>query len=279
MRSYFVAVLVVAVSLSLTVAAAQGQDTYWKGAAGTPMSWATASNWTLGVPTAANNAYISNGGTATISGAAVNDNTGNLYLGVNFSGSSLGGNVIQSSGTLNTTLSVNAGVNAQGNPSSAVYTMNGGLLTGDIAIEGGFFTGRVKFSQLLGNVCGQLVGLCRQIFCARRKLFKSLCQTRVFRLAELQLLLEWSHFPCGFFGLFQQAVQQLQRGLFVCGERRSTFLQTTFQVAAFLARTGQFPFYGTAFAMILLKGFAQGLVFTAHGFRKIRQSGVFFFRA
>ena len=162
MRSFCVGVLVLAFSLGLTVGTARGQyvETYWQGAPGAPSPWTTASNWSNGLPGHFNGsmseAYIQNGGTATISGLGTTVSGNVLYLGVYFSGSCLGGNVIQSSGTVNLTeIIFNPSVNAQGNPSTAAYTMSGGsLFVGSLYMQGGFFGGAGNgiFQQTSGTV-------------------------------------------------------------------------------------------------------------------------------
>ncbi len=54
-------------------------STYWQHTAGDPDDWYTASNWTAGVPEAGVEAYIDNGGVATLSGGRAYG--GDLYLG------------------------------------------------------------------------------------------------------------------------------------------------------------------------------------------------------
>jgi hypothetical protein len=127
MRSHFVGMLIVVVSLGLTGSMAYGTDTYWQGAAGTPLPWTAASNWTNGVPVGgptnyANNAYISNSGIATIS--VGNSQTAPAFkMGTG----TTGGQVSQSGGYLELySLNMNAGANR-----TSLYTMTGGSLLVD----------------------------------------------------------------------------------------------------------------------------------------------------
>ena len=86
-----------AVAVLLVAVASQAQgDSSWSVSSGT---WSTAANWNGGLPTSSVNAYISNGGTATImSSGAVCEN---LYLGSPNSASS--GTILMLGGSLSAT--------------------------------------------------------------------------------------------------------------------------------------------------------------------------------
>ena len=74
--------------IGLIAAHAQAVDTYWQGGIG---NWSIGSNWDNGEPTASDDVYINNGGTAHITQAG--EACGWLYLGQNVGQS---GNVILS---------------------------------------------------------------------------------------------------------------------------------------------------------------------------------------
>lgn len=124
-----------------TAATALAADTYWNGAIGTPLLWLVPGNWTAGLPTISNVAYIANDGTATI-GLGESPLAGTLKLGLgNFNEG--GGNIVQSGGSLTAaTLTLGGGCSfPSGAPYPATYTLNGGALTvtGPLNLGGGYF--------------------------------------------------------------------------------------------------------------------------------------------
>lgn len=75
-----------AVALSLTCGA-RAEDTYWEHDPGLPDEWSVAGNWSAGVPTDADSAWIDNGGTAHVSSGLAEADC--LYVGDVHSGTYL----------------------------------------------------------------------------------------------------------------------------------------------------------------------------------------------
>ncbi len=131
----------VAAGLLLLPVAARAQNCYWNVSSG---DWSVASNWTGGVPTSNSYAYITNGGTATVSptgqacyqldvdsGGSLDVTAGSLMAGYNFAfiGNVGTGSVVQSGGVVTAQTFLIIG---QYSGSSGTYTLSGGLVSGGV---------------------------------------------------------------------------------------------------------------------------------------------------
>jgi len=135
------------------VGSAPADTTYWQADPAAPANWFDAGNWTAGLPTSSFNAYIDNGGTASIASGTANVHSLTVADGAT-------GNLLQTGGTTNLTgLSIGRQAGSTGVldlkggnlnvANSGPYVGRGG--TGTVNHTAGKLTTTTNYSMVIGS--------------------------------------------------------------------------------------------------------------------------------